>query len=167
MTAQSLIIQSNIQSVFNDQRPLICKLKKIMKQLKSPLEFKAYWGFRMTSNVTSLETYKSIKTMHSIETWINLIYLDFYTLLTRVSYWKLVIHLSWDQALLSFSWGIRSPAGKANRKVSHLVQYLCTWIMCACKSNVMMIVASVACAFIWLPCYQMDLKLITMAFAVT
>ena len=42
MTAQSLIIQSNIQSVFNNQRPLIRKLYKIMKQLKSSLEFKAY-----------------------------------------------------------------------------------------------------------------------------
>ena len=147
MTAQSRIIQSNVQSVFNNQRPLIRKLYKIMKQLKSSLELKAYWGFQMTSNTTSLETYKSIKTIHCIETLINLIYLHFYTWLTRVSYWKLFIHLTWGQALLSFSWVIRSPAGKANWKVSHLVQYLCTWIMCAHKSNVMMIVVSVACAF--------------------
>ena len=68
MTAQSLIIQSNIQSIFNNQRPLICKLYKIMKQLKSSLEFKAYSGFQMTSNITTLETYKSIKTIHCIET---------------------------------------------------------------------------------------------------
>ena len=50
-----------------------------MKQLKSSLEFKAYSGFQMTSNITSLETYKSIKTIHCIEAWINLIYLHFYT----------------------------------------------------------------------------------------
>ena len=50
--------------------------------------------------------------------------------------------LSWDQALLSFSWVNRFLAGKANRKVSHLVQYLCTWITWACESNIIMIVAS-------------------------
>ena len=43
--------------------------------------------------------------------------------------------ISWDQALLSFSWVNRFPAAKANRKVSHfIVQYLCTWITCTCES---------------------------------
>ena len=36
--------------------------------------------------------------------------------------------LSWDQALLSFSRVNRFPSGKANRKVSYLVRYLCIWI---------------------------------------
>ena len=38
--------------------------------------------------VTCLETYKDIKAMHCSETWINLIYINFYTLLAIVSYWK-------------------------------------------------------------------------------
>ena len=43
--------------------------------------------------------------------------------------------ISWDQALLSFSWVNRFPAAKANRKVSHfIVQYLCTWITCVYES---------------------------------
>ena len=65
---------------------------EIMKQLSLPLEFKAYWNFRETSDVTCMETDKTMKTMHCSETWINLIYIDFYTLLTLVSYRKLVPH---------------------------------------------------------------------------
>ena len=49
---------------------------KIMKQLKLPLEFKAYWSLRITSDVTCFETYKNLKPMHCDETWINLIYID-------------------------------------------------------------------------------------------
>ena len=45
----------------------------------------------------------------------------------------------WDQALLSFSWVSWFQPGKANRKVSHLVQYLSTWITSACESTVIML----------------------------
>ena len=75
--------------------------------------------------------------------------------------------LSWDQALLSFFWVNRFRAGKANRKVSHLVQHLCTWITCACESTLTMIVASLVSAFMWLPWYQTDLKRNTRAFEAT
>ena len=47
---------------------------------KLTLEFKAYWSFRMTSDVACLETYKNIYTMHFVqrsETWVNLTYIDF------------------------------------------------------------------------------------------
>ena len=47
--------------------------------------------------------------------------------------------LSWDRALLSFSWINRFQPGKANRKTPHLVQYLSTWITCACESTVTML----------------------------
>ena len=40
--------------------------------------------------------------------------------------------LSWDQALLSYSWVNRFQAGKVNRKDSHLVQYLCTYRLWQC-----------------------------------
>ena len=75
--------------------------------------------------------------------------------------------LSWDQALLSFFLVNRFQASKANRKVSHLVQHLCTWITCACESTVTMIVASFVSAFTWLPWYQTDLKLNTRVFEAT
>ena len=38
----SVIIQSNIQSVFNDPAKAVDMQQKIMKQLSLPLEFKAY-----------------------------------------------------------------------------------------------------------------------------
>ena len=44
--------------------------------------------------------------------------------------------LSWDQALLLSSWVKRFEGGKANRKVAHLVQDLCTSIACVSESNV-------------------------------
>ena len=58
--ARSLITQSNIQSVLNDQRSL-------WNKKKLPLEFKAYWSFRMTSDLTCLETYKNFNTMHFVK----------------------------------------------------------------------------------------------------
>ena len=48
--------------------------QKIMKLLKLPLEFKAYWSFRSDDkwrNVICLETYKNVKTMHCCKTGIN------------------------------------------------------------------------------------------------
>ena len=96
------------------------------KSFSLPPEFKAYWNFQVISNVTCL---KNIKTMHWSQTRINLIYMDFQTCSA----------LSWDEALLSFSLVNRFPAGNANWKVSHLVQfwiqYLCTWITCGCEWN--------------------------------
>ena len=41
--------------------------------------------------------------------------------------------LSWDQALLLSSWVKRFQGGKANRKVAHLVQDLCTSIACVSR----------------------------------
>ena len=46
----------------------------------------------MASDLTCLEMYKNVKTMHYSETWINLSYIDFYTLLALVTYQKLVPH---------------------------------------------------------------------------
>ena len=126
--ARTLIIQSNIQSVFNEQSPLIWNRKL-------PQEFKAYWSFRMTSDVTCSETYKSIKTMHCSETWISFYLHRFLDFASTHILPKTCPALSWDQALLSISWVNRFQAGKANRKVSHIVQYLCNWITCACESN--------------------------------
>ena len=79
-----------------------------------------YWSFRMTSDVTCLETYKHINTMHcSLHRS-----LDFAS--SRILP-KTCPALSWDQALLSFSWVNRFQAGKANWKVHpFIVQYLCT-----------------------------------------
>ena len=65
----------------------------------------------MTSDVTSLETYQNTKSMDWSETWINLIYMDFLTLLNTLP------ALSWDQPLRSFSWVNKYPAGKANRSL--------------------------------------------------
>ena len=48
--------------------------QKIMKQVKLLLEFKAYSSFRSNDkwrNVTCLETYKYVKTMHCCKTRIN------------------------------------------------------------------------------------------------
>ena len=64
------------------------------------------------------------------------LFLDFAT--TRILP-KTCPALSWDQALLSFSWVNWFQPSKANRKVSHLVQYLSTWITCACESTVIML----------------------------
>ena len=64
---------------------------------------------------------------------------------------------------------VKSPykqQGKWNL-VSHWVQYLYTWITCPYELNVIMIVATLACAFTWLPCHETDLKLNTKAFAAT
>ena len=61
----------------------------------------------------------------------------------------------------------RFQVGKANRKISHLLQYLCAWITCACKLNVIMTVASLACALTSKTWHHMDLKLNTMAIAAT
>ena len=79
-----------------------------------------YWSFRMTSDVTCLERYKHINTtqcsLHRS--------LDFAS--SRILS-KTCPALSWDQALLSFSWVNRFQAGKANWKVPpFIVQYLCT-----------------------------------------
>ena len=112
---------------------------------KLPMELKAHWSFPITCDVTCLETYKNIKTIHFNKTWINLIYvhrfLDFAS--TRVLL-KTCPALSWDQDLLSFSWVNRFQAEKGNRKVSHLVQFLFT---CACESNVMIVASLAQCAF--------------------
>ena len=120
---------------------------------------------RMINDVICLETYKTAKTMHCSKTWINLHrFLEFANTLILL---KTCPGLSWDQALLSFSWVNRFQAGKANRKFSHLVHYLFSWITCACESNVIMIVASLACALTWLPWHHTDLKLNNRAFAAT
>ena len=86
---------------------------------KLTLEFKAYWSFRMTSDVACLETSKNIYTMHFVqrgETWINL-------KLTSIS--RLCWHsyrtenLSGTQLRLgsTFSfWVNRFHSGKANRQ---------------------------------------------------
>ena len=89
----------------------------------------------MTSDVTWLETYKNIKTMHCSKTWINLHrFLDFvnacafdHICMEKPRYKFLIIiiiiintrilpktcpALSWDQALLSFSWVNSFKAGK-------------------------------------------------------
>ena len=79
---------------------------------------------------------------------------------------KKVIRCYWDRRRKET---VKSPykqQGKWNL-VSHWVQYLCTWITCPYKLNVIMIVATLACAFTWLPCHQTDLKLNTKAFVAT
>ena len=119
----------------------------------------------MINGVICLETYQTAKTMHCSKTWINLHrFLDFAN--TRILL-ETCPGLSWDQALRSFSWVNRFQADQANRKFSHLVHYLFTWITCACESNVIMIVASLACALTWLPWHHTDLKLNNRAFAAT
>ena len=93
----------------------------------------------MINGVICLETYQTSKTMHCSKTWINLHrFLDFAN--TRILL-ETCPGLSWDQALRSFSWVNTFQADQANRKFSHLV----------CESNVIMIVASLACALTWLP----------------
>ena len=58
----SLVIQLNIQSVFNDQRTLICNTKKI-KQHKLPLKFKAYYfGSALTGGGKSLTFKMAVRT---------------------------------------------------------------------------------------------------------
>ena len=48
------------------------------RQLSLSLEFKGYWKFRETSDVTCIESKKkTLKTMHCSETWKTLIYIDF------------------------------------------------------------------------------------------
>ena len=84
----------------------------------------------MTSDITCLEMYKNVKTMHWSKTWINLHrFLDFANTCIIP---KMCPALSWDQALLSYSWVNRFQAGKVNRKDSHLVQYLCTYRLWQC-----------------------------------
>ena len=125
---------------------------------KLPLGFKAYWSFQFkTWDVRCLETkYKS----HALQWNLNKLnlhrFLDFVS--TRVLP-KTCPAFSWGQAELLVSWVNRFPATKTKWKVSHVVHYLPTWITCACESNVMMIVVSLACAFTWLLWHQMDLTL--------
>ena len=98
---------------------------------------KLNWSFCSDEKWSNnLETYKNIKTMHCSKTGINLDrFLDFANTRDRILA-KTCPALSWDQAMLSFSWVNRFQASKANRKVSHLMQYLCTGITCAWESNV-------------------------------
>ena len=64
----------------------------------------------MTSDVTCLETYQNMKTMHCSKTWINLHrFLDFANTCILP---KTCPAPSWDQTLLSFSWVKRFQAGK-------------------------------------------------------
>ena len=85
----------------------------------------------MTSDITCLEMYKNVTTMHWSKTWINLHrFLDF---ADTCIISKMCPALSWDQALLSYSWVNRFQAGKVNRKDSHLVQYLCTYRLWQCQ----------------------------------
>ena len=66
---------------------------------------------------------------HALEWNLNKLYLHGFLNFANVRIFPTTrLALSWDQALLSFSWVNGFPAGKANRKVSYLVQYLCTWI---------------------------------------
>ena len=68
---------------------------------------------------------------HALEWNLNKLYLHGFLDFANVRIFPTTrLALSWDQALLSFSWVNRFPFGKANRKVSYLVQYLCTWITC-------------------------------------
>ena len=72
-----------------------------MRQLKLPLEFKAYWSFWMTSDLTCMETYKNVKTMHYSETWIKLHWFLYFASTRHLP--KTCPTLNWDQAPLSFS----------------------------------------------------------------
>ena len=97
--------------------------------------------------------------MHCSETCINVSYnlhrfLDFAS--TRISP-KTCPAVSWDQALLLSPWVNRFQALKANRRLPFravllYLNYLCLRIEC-----VIMIVASLACAFTWLLWHQRGL----------
>ena len=67
--------------------------------------------------------------MHCSETWITLSF-------TSISTFCWHLYLTKNLSGTLFSGVNRFQAGKTNQKVSHLVQYLCTWITCACESNV-------------------------------
>ena len=130
-----------------------------MKKLSLWPEFKAYWSFQMTSDVTCLEMYKNIKIMHCSVTWMNLIYMDFQTFLIATHILPNTHPaLSCDQDLLSFSWVNRFPAGKVNWKVLYLVQYVSLILELLVLSNRTMSVASLACAITWLPWYTMHIS---------
>ena len=91
--------------------------------------FDYYWNLkvieafaRMTREVTCLETYKNVKTKHCSKTWINLHrFLGFAN--TRILP-KTCPLLSWDQALLSFSWVKRFQPAKQIEK-SHIKNSTC------------------------------------------
>ena len=79
----------------------------------------------MTSDVTCLETYAK-KYKNNTFKW-KLNKLNLHGLLDFANTRMLPITcpaLPWDQALLSFSWVNRFPAGKANRKVSFRTEFV-------------------------------------------
>ena len=75
---------------------------------------------------------------------------------------KVIFNKQWNlsEEKISLSWVKRFHAGKANRKVSHLVKYLCTCIQPELSNIInVMTVASLACVSTWLQWHQTDLKL--------
>ena len=96
-----------------------------------------YWNLkvieafaRMTREVTCLETYKNVKTKHCSKTWINLHrFLDFAN--TRILP-KTCPLLSWDQALLSFSWVKRFQPARQIEK-SHIKNSTCVPELHVCE----------------------------------
>ena len=132
---RSLVMQSNIQSVSMTKAVNWYAIQNNEKA-KLPLEFKALKSFRIKGDVdvTCLKTYKNIKAWKTMycrnqnKLYSLYRFLEFAN--TRILL-KTCPALSWDQALLLGSWVNRFQAGKGNRKVAHLVQYLWTWITCA------------------------------------
>ena len=149
--------------------------KKIMKKTKThnygsrktclPLEFEAYWSFQMTSDVTCLTSYKNTKTMHWSGTLNKLNLHGFLDLANIRIFHTTRLTLSWDQALLSFSWKIENRPARRIEK-SHIWYSICVPEL-RVLANRTMIVASFACTFTWLLWHQTDLKLNTRTFAAT
>ena len=105
--ARSLITQLNIQSLFNDQRPLMQNRKIATKQRIMLTNVQKYKHHALCS------LYKNLNKLN-----LNL-FLEFAS--TRILT-KSCPTLSRDHALLLFSWVNRLHSGKADRKVSHLVR---------------------------------------------
>ena len=92
--------------------------------------------------------------MHCSETWITLSF-------TSISTFCWHLYLTKNLSGTLFSGVNRFQAGKTNQKVSHLVQYLCTWITRTClriKFNFILVLNFISlCFWAWL-CVIMSLK---------